>query len=111
MDGAGTFFARCLRDVQNHILTRNRERGRGSVFIAKDFLDLGSRDADEPALSRLARVGAIQRLGRGLYLYPGESGAALAAVPADPDEIADASGRQTGSQVVRPERRRPIGLG
>jgi hypothetical protein len=86
--------------VQDQILSRIRERGRGRVFIPKDFLDLGSRDASDQALSRLAKQCDILRLGRGLYLYPRKPGAAVAIAPADQDEIADALGRQTGSQVV-----------
>jgi len=86
--------------VQDQILARIRERGGGRVFIPKDFLDLGSRDAADQALSRLAKLGDIQRLGRGLYLYPRKPKAAVAAAPAEQDEIADALGRQTGSQVV-----------
>ncbi len=85
--------------VQDQILARIRAGGRGHVFIPKDFLDLGSRDAADQALSRLAKLGAIQRLGRGLYLYPSR-GIAAVAVSADQDEIAAALGRQTGSQVV-----------
>lgn len=86
--------------MQDQILARIRERGRGHVFIPKDFLDLGSRDAADQALSRLAKLGDIQRLGRGLYLYARKPSAALVSAPADQDEIADALGRQTGSQVV-----------
>jgi hypothetical protein len=86
--------------VQDQILARIRERGRGRVFIPKDFLDLGSRDAADQTLSRLAKLGDIQRLGRGLYLYPRRSAAAMASVAENQDEIADALGRQTGSQVI-----------
>jgi hypothetical protein len=86
--------------VQDQVLARIRARGRGRVFIPKDFLDLGSRDAADQALSRLAKIGAIERLGRGLYLYPRKGGTGVAVAPADQDEIAAAIGRQTGSQVV-----------
>lgn len=86
--------------MQDQVLARIRQRGRGRVFIPKDFLDLGSRDAADQALSRLAKVGQIQRLGRGLYLHPRMSSATLASGPADQDEIADALGRKTGSRVV-----------
>ena len=85
-----------MSTVQDQIQARIRERGRGGVFIPKDFLDLGSRDAADQALSRLAKLGDIVRLGRGLYLYPRRSALATA----DKDEIADALGRQTGSQVI-----------
>ncbi len=45
-------------------------RGRGSVFVPGDFLDLGSREAVDLALHRLARKGTIRRLARGVYDYP-----------------------------------------
>ncbi len=54
--------------------TRVRRRivakGRGSVFVPTDFLDLGSREAIDAALGRLTRVGTIRRIGRGVYDYP-----------------------------------------
>jgi hypothetical protein len=40
------------------------------VFSPHDFIDLGSRDAVDKALSRLARKGTLRRLARGLYDYP-----------------------------------------
>lgn len=89
-----------MSTVQDQILVRIREWGRGRVFIPKDFLDLGSRDAADQALSRLAKLRDIERLGRGLYMYPRKSAASFASAPAEQDEIADALGRQTGSRVV-----------
>ena len=44
--------------------------GRGSVFVPGDFLDLGSREAVDLALHRLARKGTIRRLARGVYDFP-----------------------------------------
>jgi hypothetical protein len=54
----------------NKILQRVKKRGRGALFTPKDFLDLGSRDAIDKTLSRLAKQGDIRRLTRGLYDYP-----------------------------------------
>ena len=56
--------------IQDEILDRIRKRGRGQVFVPKDFLDLGSRDAADQALSRLVKRGDIVRVGRGLYHFP-----------------------------------------
>lgn len=57
-------------NVQNKIVYRIRGKGRGWVFSPKHFLDLGSRDAVDKALSRLADAGVIRRFSRGLYDYP-----------------------------------------
>lgn len=77
-----------------------RRRGRGKVFTSKDFLDLGSRDAVDQALSRLSREGDIQRIGRGLYHYPRMNPRLGIAVPPDADDIAQALARQTGARIA-----------
>ena len=86
--------------IQDAILARIHELGRGAVCIPKDFLDLGSRDATDQSLSRLVRNGDIVRLGRGLYYYPQIN--ERLGIPLGPalDEIADAIARQTGSRLV-----------
>lgn len=52
------------------MLYRIRGKGRGSVFSAKQFLDLGKRDAVDQVLSRLTKQGYLIRLSRGIYYYP-----------------------------------------
>jgi len=89
-----------MNAIRNKILDRIRTCDRGKVFIPKDFLDLGSRDAADKSLSRLVQSGAIQRLGRGLYHYPQVNERLGIPVAPDLEEIADALGRQTGSRVV-----------
>src|SRR5512142_2593478 len=56
--------------IDSRILTRIRGRGRGSVLVPADFLDLGSRQAVDLALHRLVKKGTIRRLARGVYDYP-----------------------------------------
>ncbi|MGH7740332.1 MAG: DUF6088 family protein [bacterium] len=51
-------------------MDRIQDWGRGSVFIPTDFLNLGSRQAVDIVLHRLAKAGTIRRLTRGLYDYP-----------------------------------------
>src|SRR5580704_2754038 len=58
------------QSVDSHILARIHGHGRGSVFVPGDFLDLGSREAVDLALHRLARKGTIRRLARGVYDFP-----------------------------------------
>jgi Family of unknown function (DUF6088) len=89
-----------MSTIQDGILDRIRGNDRGKVFTPKDFLDLGSRDAADQSLSRLARGGEIRRLGRGLYHYPRVNERLGIPIGPDPDEIAEALGRQTGSRVL-----------
>ena len=89
-----------MSTIQDDILDRIRGHDRGKVFTPKDFLDLGSRDAADQSLSRLVRSGEIQRLGRGLYHYPRVNERLGIPIGPDPDEIAEALGRQTGSRVL-----------
>ena len=86
--------------LQNQILIRVHRQGSGGVFTPKDFLDLGSRDAVDQALSRLVRKDQLQRLARGLYYFPRINARFSIVVPPDADQIAHAIGRQTGSRVV-----------
>ncbi len=58
------------QSIDREILARITRKGRGRVFTPVDFLDLGSRDAVDQALSRNARAGTIRKIARGLYDYP-----------------------------------------
>jgi hypothetical protein len=60
------------QSVDSRILAAIHRRGRGSVFVPTDFLDLGSREAVDIVLHRLARKGTIRRLARGVYDFPKE---------------------------------------
>jgi predicted transcriptional regulator of viral defense system len=57
-------------NIHNSIIYRLRGGGRGFIFSPKHFLDLGSRDAVDKALSRLTKQGYINRISRGVYYYP-----------------------------------------
>lgn len=60
------------KSIDSKILAAIRGRGRGSVFVPADFLDIGSREAVDTALHRLSRKGTIRRLARGVYDFPKE---------------------------------------
>ena len=89
-----------MHTVHLSILDRIRTKARGKVFATKDFLDLGSRDAVDQALSRLAKAGELRRLGRGLYYYPRTNLRLGLELPPDPDEVAFALARRTGTRVT-----------
>ena len=89
-----------MTDVQDAIIDHLRHRGRGKVYTSKDLLNLGGRAAIDQALSRLAKVGTLQRLARGLYYYPRTNPRLGMVVSPDAEEIADALARQTGSRIA-----------
>lgn len=86
--------------MQDKIVERLRRQGQGKVFTPKDFLDLGSRESVDQALSRLAKAETVQRLGRGLYCYPKINKRLGIIISPDADEIASALARQTGSRIA-----------
>ncbi len=65
-----TSLSKMVQSVENKLKKRIYAHGRGWVFTPKRFLSLGSRQAVDIALFRLAREGTIRRLSRGLYDYP-----------------------------------------
>jgi len=86
--------------VQLSILDRIHRTRRGKVFASKDFIDLGSREAVDQALSRLAKSGKVRRLGRGLYHYPQTNLRLGIDLPPEPDDVAYALARRTGTRVA-----------
>src|ERR1700722_1152030 len=58
------------QSIDSRVLATIHGRGGGSVLVPADFLDLGSREAVDTTLHRLARKGTIRRLARGVYDFP-----------------------------------------
>lgn len=63
-------MAKHATSTDTQVVQRINQKGPGAVFTPADFLDLGSRNAIDLALSRAARTGAIRKLARGLYDAP-----------------------------------------
>jgi len=87
-----------MQSVTNKILKRIMGKGRGSVVVPKDFLDLGSRAAVDQALSRLVKAGTIRRLKWGVYDYPRQHDR-LGMLSASPDHVAKAIADRDGSKL------------
>jgi hypothetical protein len=49
------------KSIDSQILQRVKSSGRGWVFTASNFLDLGSRDAVDKTLSRQSQGGIIRK--------------------------------------------------
>lgn len=58
------------QSIDSKILARIQAAGVGQVFSPRQFLDLGSRDAVDQALSRHCRAGTLRKVTRGLYDLP-----------------------------------------
>ena len=80
------------------MLNRIRTKGRGWVFVPRDFLDLGSRAAIDQALRQLTTRDVIRRLGQGVYDYPKQHDW-FGTLSPSVDRIAHALARSTQSAI------------
>lgn len=84
----------------SRVLQRIRKKRRGWVFVPSDFLDLGSREAVDAALGRLADSDTIRRVGRGVYDYPRRHPRFGLRTPSA-DAVASAVARGTGESICQ----------
>ncbi len=70
------------------------------VCTPKDFLDLGSREAIDQALSRLVKAGRLRRVGHGLYDRPRISKVLKRPAPVDMDSAIAAVARRDGIRIM-----------
>ena len=70
------------------------------VCTPKDFLDLGSREAVDQALSRLVKAGRLRRVGHGLYDRPRISKLLQRPAPVDMDAAIAAVARRDGVRIM-----------
>lgn len=90
-----------MTGIADKITARIRGRGRGKwVCTPSDFLDIGSRDAVDQALSRLAKAGKLRRVGRGLYDMPRVSKVLNTPAPVDVDAAVSAISRRDGIKIM-----------
>lgn len=83
---------------ETQILRRIQGLGRGSVFSARDFADLGTRSTVDWVLQQLTAKGKIRRLSRGIYDYP-QTSAIVGLVPPDSYQVARAITNRDGSRL------------
>ena len=70
------------------------------VCTPKDFLDLGSREAVDQALSRLVKAGQLRRVGHGLYDMPRISNVLKRPAPVDLDAAIAGLSRRDGVRIM-----------
>jgi hypothetical protein len=84
--------------IDRAILARIKAGEDGWVFSPTDFLDLGSRNAVDKALSRMAAAASIRRVARGLYDVPQRHPIVGLAVPSI-DKVAKALAGKAGTRL------------
>ena len=90
-----------MTSTADKIMKRVTGYGRGTwVCTPKDFLDLGSREAVDQALSRLVKGGRLRRVGHGLYDMPRISNVLKQPAPADLNAAVAALARRDGVRVM-----------
>lgn len=75
-----------MHNIETKVLNRIYGYGRGACFTPDRFLDYGSDTAIRKSLSRLAKVGHIRRLAKGIYEYP-QIHKELGAIPTKPESV------------------------
>lgn len=87
--------------VANKIMKRvSAHAGERWVCTPKDFLDLGTRQSVDQALSRLVKAGQLLRVGHGLYTMPRISNVLKRTAPVDLDAAIAALSRRDGVRVM-----------
>ena len=90
-----------MAGIAHKIMKSVSARGRGRwVCTPKDFLNLGSREAVDQALSRLAKAGRLRRVGHGLYDMPRMSDVLKRPAPVDLDAAIEALARRDGVRFI-----------
>ena len=90
-----------MTPMADKIMKRVSAHDSGSwVCTPKDFLDLGSREAVDQALSRLVKADQLRRVGHGLYDMPRISNILKRPAPVDLDAAIAALARRDSVRIM-----------
>ena len=90
-----------MTSLSDRIMKRVSTHRRGEwVCTPRDFLDLGSREGVDKALSRLVKAGQLRRVGHGLYDLPRMSKLLKRMAPVDLDAAIVAIARRDGLRIM-----------
>jgi hypothetical protein len=87
-------------DLKSEIRSRIAKQSPFGVWTPLDFLDLGSRDAVDQALSRMTAAGDIRRITRGLYDLPRPNKLTGKPTNPDPRRIIDTLARRDQARML-----------
>ena len=86
--------------VTDKIYSRIKRLGKGSAFVAKDFMDIANRGSVDVALSGLVKAGTIRRVLRGVYEYPRYSDFLNKPLTPDYHNVTKAYARSIGAKIM-----------
>src|SRR5207253_1487789 len=86
------------QSIANKLLNSISQHGRGWVFTPMELLHMGSRAAVDKALSRLTMAGKINRVARGVYVYP-ETNSLVGELPPSLPRVAQALAQARGENA------------
>ncbi len=90
-----------MKGIAKKIMKRMSAHSSGKwVSTPKDFVDLGSREAVDQALTRLVKAGHLRHVGHGLYDRPRFSSLLNRPAPADIDVAVAALARRDGVRIM-----------
>lgn len=87
-------------DLKSQIQKRMGAQAPFGVWTPTDFLDIGSRDAIDQALSRMTSAGEIRRITRGLYDLPRPNSLTGKPTNPDPRRVIDALVRRDQARML-----------
>lgn len=87
-----------MKSLPHRIVAMAAQMPEGSILSADILFSLGSRNAVDQALSRLAKSGALMRVGRGLYVKPIQT--RFGARAPDPHKVVTSLALQAGETMV-----------
>lgn len=95
-----TSVMKTTADLRSKILARMQRRMPFGVWAASDFAGLGTRNAVDLTLSRLAASGTIRRITRGLYDLPQKNALTGKLTNPDPRQVIDALARRDPARML-----------
>jgi hypothetical protein len=86
--------------IQEKVERRIFKGESGYIWTAKDFADLGARDAIDKALQRLAAAGKVEKVSRGLYHARAHNPITRRTNAADPSQVLAALERRDSTPML-----------
>ena len=89
-----------MQSAHYKVANRINGKGRGSVFVVNDFLDIALQENIKKILLRLANEQKLQRLSPGIYCFPEKSKLLNTNLSPRIDKVAEAAARKNKMRIL-----------